>query len=65
MDMRKLYWLTGRILETFHPSWYEAKEERTQEGKTVWFHGFEDGIAVHQAALLKKSHKNIDNYCGQ
>ena len=41
MDMRKLYWLTGRILETFHPSWYEAKEERTQEGKTVWFHGFE------------------------
>ena len=31
----------GRILETFHPSWYEAKEERTPEGKTVWFHGFE------------------------
>ncbi len=41
MDMRKLYRLTGRILETFRPSWYEAKEERTQEGKTVWFHGFE------------------------
>lgn len=41
MDLPKLYRLTGQILETFRPSWYEAKEERTPEGKTVWFHGFE------------------------
>lgn len=25
----------------FKPVWYEAKEEVTGEGKTVWFHGFE------------------------
>ena len=41
MDLDKLYQLTGSILKIFHPSWYEAKEERTSEGKTVWFHGFE------------------------
>ena len=41
MDLDKLYRLTGAILKAFHPSWYEAKEERTQDGKTVWFHGFE------------------------
>lgn len=41
MSRSKLYRLTGQILETFHPCWYEAKEERTPEGKTVWFHGFE------------------------
>lgn len=41
MSLPKLYRLTGQILETFRPSWYEAKEERTPEGRTVWFHGFE------------------------
>ena len=41
MDLDKLYHLTGSILKVFHPSWYEAKEERTADGKTVWFHGFE------------------------
>ena len=41
MTLTKLYRLTGQILETFRPLWYEAKEERTPEGKTVWFHGFE------------------------
>ena len=41
MSLPELYRLTGRLLETFRPSWYEAKEERTPEGKTVWFHGFE------------------------
>lgn len=41
MSLPKLYCLTGQILETFRPSWYEAKEERDPEGKTVWFHGFE------------------------
>ena len=41
MDISKLYQLTGYILRTFRPLWYEAKEEVNEEGKTVWFHGFE------------------------
>ena len=41
MDLDKLYQLTAGILKVFHPTWYEAKEEHTPEGKTVWFHGFE------------------------
>lgn len=40
MSLEKLYELTDFILHTFHPLWYEAKEEVTDEGKTVWFHGF-------------------------
>ncbi len=41
MSKEKLYELTAYILKTFSPSWYEAKEEINDEGKTVWFHGFE------------------------
>lgn len=41
MDMDKLYRLTGSVLRAFRPSWYEAKQERTADGKNVWFHGFE------------------------
>lgn len=41
MSREKLYALTGYILETFSPVWYEAKEVVNDEGKTVWFHGFE------------------------
>ena len=48
MSLAKLHRLTGDILEIFHPAWYEAKEEVTAEGKTVWFHGFE---AVVDGAL--------------
>lgn len=40
MDKSRLYELTSYILKTFQPSWYEAKEEVNDEGKTVWFHGF-------------------------
>lgn len=40
MDISKLYQLTSYIINTFHPLWYEAKEEVNDEGKTVWFHGF-------------------------
>lgn len=40
MNASKLYQLTTYILDTFHPCWYEAKEETNNEGKTVWFHGF-------------------------
>lgn len=41
MSREKLYDLTAWILKTFSPIWYEAKEEINDEGKTVWFHGFE------------------------
>ena len=41
MSKEALYDLTAYILKTFSPSWYEAKEEINNEGKTVWFHGFE------------------------
>lgn len=40
MNISKLYQLTSYIINTFHPLWYEAKEEVNDEGKTVWFHGF-------------------------
>jgi len=41
MNLEKLYMLTNYVLKTFRPVWYEAKEEVTDEGKTVWFHGWE------------------------
>jgi len=41
MSMDELYGLTAWILRTFRPTWYEAKEEVNDEGKKVWFHGFE------------------------
>lgn len=41
MSLEKLYELTRYVLDVFHPVWYEAKEEVTDEGKTVWFHGWE------------------------
>ena len=44
MSLEKLYELTSFILSTFNPVWYEAKEVVNDEGKTVWFHGFETMI---------------------
>ena len=44
MSLDKLHQLTDWIIKTFKPVWYEAKEEITAEGKTVWFHGFETNI---------------------
>ncbi len=41
MSTEKLYRLTSFILGKYAPTWYEAKQETTDEGKTVWFHGFE------------------------
>ncbi len=40
MVREKLYSLSDFILRTFSPTWYDAKEEVNDEGKTVWFHGF-------------------------
>ena len=44
MSNEKLYELTKYIIETFNPVWYQAKQEVNDEGKTVWFHGFETTI---------------------
>lgn len=41
MSLEKLYRLTGFVMDTFHPFWYEGKEEVDGEGKRVWFQGFE------------------------
>lgn len=41
MSLKKLHELTAFILKTFHPIWYEAKQEVNESGDTVWFHGFE------------------------
>lgn len=44
MSLDKLYELSSFILNTFHPTWNEAKEEINEDGKRVWFHGFETTI---------------------
>ena len=44
MTIEKLHRLTRTLLERFSPVWYEAKEEITDKGKTVWFHGLETEI---------------------
>jgi len=44
MCLEKLHRLTRTLLDRFSPVWYEAKEEITDEGKTVWFHGLETEI---------------------
>lgn len=41
MSLDKLYCLSQFIIDKFHPTWYEAKEELNSENKTVWFQGFE------------------------
>ncbi len=40
MSLDRLYALTQFVLQAFRPTWFEAKEEVTDEGKTVWFLGF-------------------------
>lgn len=70
MDLPKLYRLTGQILETFRPSWYEAKEERTPEGKTVWFHGFEAMVGgelwnVDLCFFDRETIESAERYCSR
>jgi hypothetical protein len=45
MSCVRLYELSRFIIDAFSPVWYEAKQELSGEGKTVWFHGFETTIA--------------------
>lgn len=68
MSLDKLYELSSFILDTFHPTWYEAKEEISEEGKTVWFHGFETIITgelwnIDLWFFDKKTIAKAENYC--
>lgn len=68
MLLDKLYELSSFILNTFHPIWYEAKEEVNAEGKTVWFHGFETMITgelwnIDLWFFDKETIANAEKYC--
>ena len=41
MSLDTLHELSLFIINTFHPTWYEAREEINEDGKKVWFQGFE------------------------
>lgn len=68
MSLDKMYELSAFIINTFHPVWYEAKEEVNADGKRVWFHGFETMIAgerwnVDLWFFDKETISNAENYC--
>ena len=68
MSLDKLYELSSFILNTFHPTWYEAKEEINEEGKKVWFHGFETMITgelwnIDLWFFDKDTIANAERYC--
>ena len=49
-------------------AWYEAKEEINEEGKLVWFHGFETMITgelwnIDLWFLDKETIENAEKYC--
>lgn len=44
VSLDKIYELSTFIINTFHPVWYEAKEEVNADRKRIWFHGFETMI---------------------
>lgn len=68
MSLEKLYRLTAFILEKFHPTWYEAKEERNSAGEIVWFQGFETMVTGELWNfdiwfLSKKKIEDTERYC--
>lgn len=70
MSLAKLYQLSEYILKAFRPSWYEAKEEITPDGKKVWFHGFEALIEEEMWNFDlwffdKQTIKRAEEYCDQ
>lgn len=70
MSTDRLYQLTDWIIKTFKPVWYEAKEEITDDGKTVWFHGFETNITgelwnVDLWFLDKDAIESAEKYCDE
>lgn len=68
MSLDKLYELSAFVLDTFHPIWYEAKEEINEEGKRVWFHGFETMITgelwnIDLWFFDRETIVNVESYC--
>ena len=68
MSLEKIYELSTFIINTFHPVWYEAKEEVNSDGKKVWFHGFETMITgelwnVDLWFFDKETIAEAENYC--
>jgi len=68
MSLEKLYELSVFIMNTFQPLWYEAKEEIDNEGKRVWFHGFETTITgelwnIDLWFFDRETITNAENYC--
>lgn len=68
MSLNKLYTLSDYIVKTFCPVWYEAKEDRTDENKTVWFHGFETTVEgqlwnIDLWFFDKDTIEKADRYC--
>lgn len=68
VSVDSLYDLSRYIMETFRPVWYEAKETLNEEGKKVWFHGFETTVTgelwnVDLWFLDKETIGNVETYC--
>lgn len=68
MSLEKIYELSTFIINTFHPVWFEAKEEVNADGKKVWFHGFETMITgelwnVDLWFFDKETIVEAENYC--
>ena len=68
MSLEKIYELSTFIINTFHPVWFEAKEEVNADGKKVWFHGFETMITgelwnVDLWFFDKETIAEAENYC--
>jgi hypothetical protein len=68
MSLDEMYELSSFILNTFQPVWYEAKEEVNDEGKKVWFHGFETMITgelwnIDLWFFDKQTILDAENYC--
>ena len=68
MSLEKLYELSSYIMKTFQPVWYEAKEEISECGKKVWFHGFETNITgelwnIDLWFFDKETIRSAEEYC--
>ena len=70
MSLDKLHDLSKFIIDTYHPVWFEAKEEVNEDGKRVWFHGFETTITgelwnvdlwFFDAETISKAEEYCDN----
>ena len=70
MSLERLYELSAFITRTFHPLWYEAKEETNVDGNKVWFHGFATEIIgelwnIDLWFFDKKTISDVESYCDQ